>query len=94
MLLLIWPPLDNPMAFKALTLFTGNYLIYIGEEEYGSTGSYRFFRELEKNWIIMNHIKTPNFKNWDGVHDKVIFYERKIHNPKPDNKKCIIFYIN
>jgi len=49
-LILIWPPRDDPMAFNALSEFKGDYVIYIGEPQGYSTGDNNFHQLLSAEW--------------------------------------------
>jgi len=73
-LLLCWPPYDNPMARDALRAYKGNHLIYVGEPEGGCTGDDAFHRKLRYGWTLTQEYEIPQ---WDGIHDRVFFYERR-----------------
>jgi len=73
-LLLSWPEYDDSMASNALKLFTGDKLIYIGEEYGGCTGDDEFHEMLEESWKLIKNIEIPNYY---GIHDSVYLYVRK-----------------
>jgi uncharacterized UPF0146 family protein len=73
-LLLVWPPYDNPMANNALKKFKGNKLIYIGEGEGEATANDNFYDRLEKHWKQVDEYDIPG---WVYTHDNMTFYERK-----------------
>ena len=50
-LFLCYPPDDN-MAVNALQLYTGKWLIYIGEGRGGVNATPEFFDVLEQDWIV------------------------------------------
>jgi hypothetical protein len=71
-LMLCWPPYDEPMAFEALKMFAGEYLIYVGEGYGGCTGDDDFHKELQ-NWLHLCHRAQPN---WWGIHSAFNIYKR------------------
>lgn len=73
-LMLCWPPYDNPMATTALRGFGGNKLIYIGEGFSGCTANDDFFDLLEKQWTEVDDI---SLNKWEGIHDALYLYRRK-----------------
>jgi hypothetical protein len=73
-LLLSWPPWKNQMALNCLKLFKGKYVIYIGEDRRGCTGTEEFFEELNIGWENIDYCRIPN---WRGIHDAVYIYKRK-----------------
>ena len=72
-LMLSWPPYDNPMAFKCLEEFKGDKLIYIGENRSGCTANEDFFDLLESKWKEKDVIHIPQ---WEGIHDYLFLFER------------------
>jgi hypothetical protein len=75
-LLLVWPPFDDPMANNALKKFKGNKVIYIGEGYEGATGDDNFHRRLEKDWDQVDQYDIPR---WPYMYDTMTFYS-KINN--------------
>ena len=75
-LFLCWPPLDEPLAEKALSEFKGRFLIYVGEHR-GRTGSPVFHDGLGKNFHNIRVIALPR---WPGFVDSLFVYE-KITSP-------------
>jgi len=73
-LLLIWPPFDNPMAYDTLKTFKGNKFIFIGEEEGGATGDDKFHKLLKKEWYLKDTVEIPQFIM---AFDKVYMYDMK-----------------
>lgn len=73
-LMMSWPPYDDPMAAKSLKGFKGNKLIFIGEGEGGCTGDDQFFKILKTEW---NFVKEINIPQWSGIHDYISLYDRK-----------------
>lgn len=73
-LLLVWPPYDEPMANNALKKFKGNKLVYIGEGEGETTADDNFYDRLEKYWKQVDQYDIPG---WVYIHDNMKFYERK-----------------
>lgn len=73
-LFLCWPPNDNEMAFNALKQYTGETVIYIGEEKDGCTGTNSFFKFLKKNFNEKEKIEIPK---WPQMHDSMTIFKRK-----------------
>lgn len=74
-LLLCWPPYKDPVAYEALSIYKGDYLIYIGESEGGCTADDMFFELLDKEWelVYSNH----EVMDWWGLHSAEYIYKRK-----------------
>lgn len=72
-LLLIWPPLHEPMAHDALQSYRGDRLVYIGDGFEGVTADDDFF-ELLDEWEL---IQTVDLPNWDHRHDDLGVYRRR-----------------
>lgn len=73
-LMLIWPPYNDPLANNALKSFKGSSLIYIGEGSYGCTGDDNFHCALDNEWEEVEEVDIPQ---WAGLHDRMYFYNRK-----------------
>ena len=73
-LFLSWPSFDKSYAFKSLTIFGGQYVIYIGEGEHGCTADDDFHNLLDKEWKLLEQIEITN---WDCIHDSIFLYSRK-----------------
>lgn len=73
-LMLVWPPYDDPMAYETLKNFTGNKLIYVGESGGGCTGDDKFCYLLGSEW---QEVKQINIPQWMGIHDYLWLYVRK-----------------
>jgi hypothetical protein len=71
-LLLIWPPLDEPMAENALAHFSGSRVVYIGEWR-GRTASAAFHDRLESEFRLERTIELPR---WPGFTDSVRLFSR------------------
>ncbi len=72
-LLLVWPPLDDPMAADAVRAFTGNLLIYCGEEADGCTADGEFF-DLLGAWDQLD--ASPHHVTWEGADDTLTIWRR------------------
>lgn len=75
-LFLCWPDYESSFAVDALRQFTGNKLVYIGEQSGGCCADDEFFEEISKNWT-----RVPidfSIPSWRGVYDDLYFYERKV----------------
>jgi hypothetical protein len=72
-LFLCWPPYDEPMAYDVLRTYTGQRVVFIGEDEGGCTGDSAFFSLLEEEWhLVAQHLPIQ----WHGIHDMVRVFER------------------
>lgn len=71
-LLLCWPP-KNAMASDALRFYSGHRIILISEKS--CCANAKFFRELERDWLIEYSIKTGS---WSSCHEEVLeIYSRR-----------------
>ena len=73
-LFLCWPPYNDNMAFKCLRWFKGKILIYIGEIVKGCNATVVFFRNLIRDFKLIQKIKIPQ---WWRIHDNLTIWERK-----------------
>jgi hypothetical protein len=73
-LLLIWPPLDEPMAFEALQSYRGDQVVYIGGGQGGVSADDAFHQLLEDEWVVMFEDAKPN---WEERTDLVTVYRRR-----------------
>lgn len=73
-LMMSWPPCDDPLANNALKSFGGSKLIFIGEGDGGCTGDKNFFNELDANWNEVKYVQIPR---WNGIYDALYLYNRK-----------------
>jgi hypothetical protein len=73
-LMLNYPPYDNPMAANVLKLFQGNKVIYIGEGMGGATADDEFHEILRDQWTSVGGSDLPYFH---GTHPYAEFYIRK-----------------
>ncbi len=62
------------MSDQSINLFKGDKLVYIGEDEYGCTGSKKFHDILAKEWKLVETIDIPR---WKGIYDQIHLYKRK-----------------
>lgn len=72
-LFLCWPPMTE-MAIECLQHYSGNRLVYVGEQDGGCTGDGAFFAALERAW---EEVATHRPVQWFGIHDYITVYERK-----------------
>lgn len=75
-LFLCWPPYDDPMAFDALCAYSGDTLLYIGEDSGGCTGDEKFHELLESEWTELED-ESVWLPQWPGIHDLLWVYKRK-----------------
>lgn len=74
-LYLSWPTYTGTWAEKALRVFKGEWLVYIGEEEGGCCANDEFFRVLEEEWEDEAFVDKQH--NWYGLHCYPHIYRRK-----------------
>jgi hypothetical protein len=73
-LMMSWPPYDDPFAYNVLKAFMGDKLIFVGEGYGGCTGDDDFFSLLDDEW---NHVKEVDIPKWSGIHDHLSLYVRQ-----------------
>lgn len=74
-LFLSWPPYDSPIGAETLAAYEGDRVIFVGEDEGGCCGDDALFDALARDWVkVAEH--TP--VQWDGMHDIVHAYDRKV----------------
>lgn len=61
-LFLCYPPPDNTMALDALSSYTGETVIHVGEW-FGDTGTLKFQQLLEKEFTLIQKILLPNWSS-------------------------------
>lgn len=72
-LFLSWPPMSNDGA-RALKVYEGSRVIYIGEGAGGCTGDDDFHDMLETYW---NEVSYHRPVQWWGLNDYITVYDRK-----------------
>lgn len=79
-LLMVWPPYGGEHARHALSLYTGDLLIYAGESHGGCTADDGFYELLDAEWeqasVSEQHV------TWWGVHCRLAAYERRGKVPR------------
>lgn len=73
-LMMVWPPYEDPIAYKNLKKFKGDKLIYIGENRGDATADYDFYDLLEEKWDLVKDVKMKQFP---GLHDTCKLFVRK-----------------
>ena len=73
-LFLCWPPYDNPMASRALRLYNGSTVAYVGEGSWGCTADSSFHEALEVGWRTVREVTLPQ---WEGIHDRLTIHKRR-----------------
>lgn len=73
-LLLSWPPYDGDPGYRALKVYRGDRIIYIGEGEGGCCGDDDMFQLLHDEWTEVAEHRPVQFY---GLHDFATIYERK-----------------
>lgn len=74
LLMLCWPDYNTPFALDALTAYTGDGLIYIGEGWGGCTGDDEFGRTLDEEWELT--ASSAHHVNFAGIHSDIGLYRR------------------
>lgn len=72
-LMLCWPPDKDEMAWRATRAYTGNTLIYIGEEPPACTADERFHELLKQGWKLERRVDLPQ---WYLINDYLFVYSR------------------
>lgn len=73
-LFICWPPRDDPCAYKALSAFKGNKVIFIGYSYGCVTGDDDLQKEFREQWEL---VAKHNVQCWSGVNDSMYFYIRQ-----------------
>lgn len=73
-LMLCWPPDKDEMAYRALTSYEGDILIFIGEEPPGCTADEHFHKLVRDEWRLVEQMDLPR---WHLIKDSAFFYSRK-----------------
>lgn len=73
-LMMCWPPYNEPVAAEALAAFKGDRVVYIGEGEGGCTGDDTLHKAFETEWELDAIVATPQ---WPALHDGLFLYRRK-----------------
>ena len=60
-LLMVWPPYDMPMAYRAISAYRGSRFIYVGEDSGGCTGDARLWDSIRLNWEHEDLVDIPRF---------------------------------
>lgn len=66
-LLIVWPDYDNPWAYHALRMFTGQTVIYMGEGYGNATADDQFHEYLDEVFTVQSFVRMPHF--W-GSYDR------------------------
>lgn len=74
-LMLCWPPYEDPLAYEALRAYQGELLIYIGENEGGCCGDDAFFDALNQSWKQVE--RSERHINYTGIRSQVWIYQRR-----------------
>lgn len=70
-LLMIWPPYKDPMAYKGLERFHGDMFILVGDETCMANDD--FFDLLDKDWFLY---AWCDIRNWPGVRANIQVFRR------------------
>lgn len=73
-LFLCWPPWGSEMAARALTYYTGNYIIYVGEWM-GGCANARFFALLTSCFEAVETVALPQ---WFMRSDSLTVFRRRV----------------
>lgn len=70
---LCWPRMDNTAYLAATYLKVSNFLIYVGELEYGCTADRAFFEYIQSNFILVDNAIIPQ---WCEIQDTFLVYKK------------------
>jgi hypothetical protein len=73
-LFVCWPSLRERWSDDALDLYAGAVVLYVGEDEWGCTGSERFHDRLMARYQCEDEIQIPQ---WPGIHDSLTVWRRR-----------------
>jgi len=79
-LFLCWPPLNDDMASRALSLYLkagGSTMIYVGESAGGCTGDDAFFEIIDSS-MVQRSIGRADVLRWWGIHDSMWVFDRRM----------------
>ena len=68
-----WPDLNAEYTHQTLREFKGRFLVYIGEDICGNTGSSEFHDILDEYFVPIDSFQIPTFPE---LHDRIILYQR------------------
>ena len=71
-----WPDLNAEYTHHTLAQFKGRFLVYIGEDIYGNTGSRMFHETLETDYALNDSFQIPTSP---GMTDRIVLYQRRLH---------------
>lgn len=69
-----WPSRGEGWSDDALAAYTGDVVLYVGEDEWGCTGSGRFHELLQADFRCDVEVEIPT---WDGIHDDLSVWRRR-----------------
>ena len=64
-----WPDLNAEYTHETLRNFEGRFLVYIGEDIYGNTGSPEFHHVLETDFVPVESFQIPTFSTTGSTTD-------------------------
>jgi hypothetical protein len=73
-LFLCWPEYDDPMGYQSVKKTKGNFIILVGENENGCTGTKRMYYKIKEDYELKEVIDIPK---WYNNRDSMFIYERK-----------------
>lgn len=78
-ILISWPPYEDPLLEYVfdLSIKYNKKLIYIGESEYGCTGSESFWSRIEKEGYYLNKIDGIYFDSFYRIYDDIYTFNNK-----------------
>lgn len=72
-LLLAWPPYDDPIGARVINAYKGDRIVFIGEGDGGCCGGDDMWTVLGTGW---REVADHRPVQWFGLHDYVTVYER------------------
>jgi hypothetical protein len=74
-LLCCWPDYEKEYAYEAISRFTGDTIIYIGEDKCGNCATDSFFDYLTQNYQKLEIENT--LQSWPFLNDRLSIYKKK-----------------
>lgn len=74
LVIMSWPYMDSNAHKVVKALRKNQWLLYIGESEYGCTADEAFFRYIRKHCVVL---EAPGFKSFPEIHDFPLLIHKK-----------------
>ncbi len=74
-LLLMWPPYSDLIGERTVRAYSGDRILYVGEDDDGCCGTEAMFKMLD-NEKLWTRVAGHRPIQWSGLHDDVAVYQR------------------